>query len=68
MEVAGGAATLVPPDDIAGWAAALTAMLADGSDTDARDRMTAAGRQRAAELTWERTVRATRAVYDEALA
>jgi glycosyltransferase involved in cell wall biosynthesis len=67
-EVAGGAATLVPPDDIAGWAAALTAMLADGSDTDARDRMTAAGRQRAAELTWERTVRATRAVYDEALA
>jgi glycosyltransferase involved in cell wall biosynthesis len=64
-EVAGGAAKLVPPGDVAAWVEAITATLADSAE---RDRMASAGRRRAAELTWERTVQATRAVYDEALA
>jgi glycosyltransferase involved in cell wall biosynthesis len=64
-EVAGGAAKLVPPDDIAGWADAIGSVLADEAE---RNRLVAAGRRRAAASSWERTVRATRIVYDEALA
>jgi len=63
-EVAGGAAKLVSPEDVGGWARAIIATL---GDRPARDQMSSAGRRRAAELTWERTVRATRIVYDEAL-
>jgi glycosyltransferase involved in cell wall biosynthesis len=67
-EVAGGAATLVPPDDVAGWARAIAAALGEGAGAPERARMVTAGRRRAADLTWEKTVRATRDVYDEALA
>jgi glycosyltransferase involved in cell wall biosynthesis len=63
-EVAGGAARLVPAGDVAAWAAALDALVADDG---ARVSLAAAGRARAAEFSWERTVRQTRAVYVEAL-
>jgi len=49
-EVAGRAAVLVPPRDVAGWAAALTAML---TDETLRGRLTAAGRATAAAAGWE---------------
>ncbi len=59
-----GAAWLVPPDDVAAWAEAMAKLIADRG---ARQRLAEAGRARAAEFTWERAVRATRAVYAEAL-
>jgi glycosyltransferase involved in cell wall biosynthesis len=49
-ESCGGAALLADPDDPAAFAAAL--LRATGPE---RDRLAAAGRDRAAELTWERT-------------
>lgn len=49
-EVAGQAAVRVPPRDVAGWAAALTAVL---SDETLRGRLTAAGRATAAAAGWE---------------
>ncbi len=64
VEVAGGAARLVAPGDTQAWADAITSTLMGG---DQRDRMAAAGQKRAAGLTWEQTVEATRRVYDEAL-
>jgi glycosyltransferase involved in cell wall biosynthesis len=60
----GGAARLVPPDDTDAWAAALGDLI---GDDEARRRLAAAGRARAAEYSWERTVRLTRAVYSEVL-
>lgn len=47
-EVVGGAATLVGPDDVAGWAAALVALL---DDDGLRRRRVAAGRARASTFT-----------------
>jgi glycosyltransferase involved in cell wall biosynthesis len=64
-EVAGGAARLVPPTDVVAWTEAIISTV---GDSEQRAVWAAAGRQRAAQLTWERTVRATREVYDEALA
>jgi glycosyltransferase involved in cell wall biosynthesis len=64
-EVSGGAAELVPPGDADAWAGALAGLLADDG---AVDRLAAAGRQRVAAFSWERTVRRTREVYLEALA
>lgn len=61
-EGSAGAARLVPPDDTDAWAAALADLIDDG---EARRRLAAAGRARAAEYSWERTVRLTRAVYSE---
>ena len=58
-EVAGGAAVLVDPLDVDDIARGLTAALGD------RDHLHAAGRARAAELTWEAATAATRAVYAE---
>ncbi len=58
-EVAGGAAVLDDPLDIDDIARGLTAALGD------RDRLHLAGRARAAELTWEASTAATRAVYAE---
>jgi len=49
-EACGGAALLADPEDPAAFAAAL--LRASGPE---RDRLAAAGRERAAELTWERT-------------
>ena len=61
-EVSGGAARLVSPDSPADWADALAAILGDRTE---RDRIATAGRARAAEFSWERTARETRAVYAE---
>jgi glycosyltransferase involved in cell wall biosynthesis len=49
-EVAGSAALMVPPHDVAGWASALTAMLRDPA---LPGRLTAAGRATAAAASWE---------------
>jgi alpha-1,3-rhamnosyl/mannosyltransferase len=62
-EVLGGAALLRSPDDPAAWADAIRALVDDGA---LRGRLVAAGRARAAELTWERTARRTLEVYAEA--
>jgi glycosyltransferase involved in cell wall biosynthesis len=61
-EVTAGAARLVPPE-VEQWTDALSAMLTDDVCCTA---LVAKGRARAAELTWERCARATRAVYEEA--
>jgi len=58
-EVAGGAAVLVDPYDVEAIAEGIAVALVQ------RDRLVAAGRQRAAELTWERTAEATLAAYRE---
>jgi glycosyltransferase involved in cell wall biosynthesis len=56
-EVAGGAAVLVDPYDVESIAHGIGTALAE------RDRLSAAGRTRAAELTWEQTAAATLAAY-----
>ena len=61
-ETCGGAAVLVPPEGGA-FAAALTALLADDAR---RDRLRAAGRDRAAPFTWEATARGVDAVLRRA--
>jgi glycosyltransferase involved in cell wall biosynthesis len=58
-EVAGGAAVLVDPTDVESIASGIEQALAD------RSRLVAAGRARAAALTWERTAEATVAAYRE---
>jgi glycosyltransferase involved in cell wall biosynthesis len=64
-EVAGDAALLVDPDDVAGLADALGRVTGDAS---LRDRLVAAGRARAAGFTWERAATATVDAYLEAAA
>jgi glycosyltransferase involved in cell wall biosynthesis len=64
-EEAAPAARLVPPDDTDAWAQALQDLIRDPAE---RRRLAAAGRQRASGFSWEHTIRATRAVYAEALA
>ena len=59
-EVLGDAALLVPPDDVAGWAAALWRVLADAQ---LRDELRRRGLERAALFSYERTARETVAVY-----
>jgi len=59
-ELGEGVARLVHPLDVAEVAAALERVLVDDP---LRQRMVAAGRRRAAELTWDRTVEATVAAY-----
>jgi alpha-1,3-rhamnosyl/mannosyltransferase len=69
-EVAGGAARLVPPMDVDAWVVALSDLF-DGAEhhPDETTRpMAAAGRARAAGFSWERCIRATHAVYEEAMA
>jgi glycosyltransferase involved in cell wall biosynthesis len=58
-EVAGGAATLVDPDDPAAIARGLDALL---GDEDLRNDLRAAGAVRLASFTWERSARETAAV------
>jgi len=60
-ETAGGAAELCDPLDPADIARAIRAVLADPAPYAER------GRARAAAFSWERTARATRAVYEELL-
>jgi glycosyltransferase involved in cell wall biosynthesis len=60
-ETAGGAAALFDPHDAGSVAAAVERALGD------RERFAAAGRERAARFSWERTAALTRAVYEELL-
>ena len=64
-EVLGDAAESLPPRDPPAWAAAVLRLL---SDRARRADLVARGAQRAAGFTWERTARATHAIYEEALA
>ena len=59
-EVVGEAGLLVDPQDVGAWAAALGRVLAD---PELAARLRAAGPRRAAAFTWDRTARATWAVY-----
>lgn len=63
-EVVGGAALLVPPDDIAGWSSAVEDVLAS---PERRAELAERGRRRAALFTWERCARATVEAYRFAL-
>jgi len=63
-EVVGDAALLFPAGDVAALAEALNTVL---DDRDLRGRLALAGRERAAQFSWERTAAATVAVYREAL-
>jgi len=63
-EVAGDAALLFDPHDHAAIAADLRRLL---TDADLRSRLAQAGRERAAEFTWERTAQATLASYERAI-
>ena len=58
-ELADGAAILVDPEDVGSIAAGLERLLDDAS---LREKLGAAGKQRAAEFTWERAAAATREV------
>jgi glycosyltransferase involved in cell wall biosynthesis len=63
-EVAGDAALLVSPDDVAGLADAMARLVEDpalAADLGRR------GRERAASFSWERCARETRAVYERAM-
>jgi glycosyltransferase involved in cell wall biosynthesis len=62
-ETARAAACFAPPDDPRAWADAVMRL---GRDAQARDTLTAAGRARAAELTYERTASATVAALRDA--
>lgn len=61
-EVSDGAARLAPPLDVEGWSAALHELL---QDAGLRSALAGRGLARAGELSWERCVRGTRAVYEE---
>jgi glycosyltransferase involved in cell wall biosynthesis len=63
-EVAGDAALLVAPDDVDGFASAITDVLGDPS---VARRLALAGRERAAGFSWERTAAETVASYRLAL-
>jgi len=63
-EVAGDAALLFDPHDHAQIVGALRSLLVDAA---LRERLAVAGRERAAQFTWERTARATLASYDRAI-
>jgi len=63
-EVVGEAALFFEPGDSEGLAAQLGRLLVD---SESRARLVAAGRCRAAELTWDRAARATIGVYGEVL-
>ena len=61
-EVGGAAARYLSPDDAAGWAAAIDALVADPAGRVAAG---AAGRARAAEFSWRATAEAVVAAYRE---
>jgi glycosyltransferase involved in cell wall biosynthesis len=63
-EVAGAAAVLVDPDDVDGWAAAITRL---ATDPDHRRAVVAAGDRHQARFTWRRAAADTLAVHDEVL-
>jgi alpha-1,3-rhamnosyl/mannosyltransferase len=63
-EVAGSAAVLVGPDDVDGWAAAITS---SATDPDRRAALVAAGQERQDRFRWASSAAATMAVHDEVL-
>jgi len=62
-EVVGDAALLVPPEDVAGFSAAMLSLL---TDNELAGDLRARGLRRAAHFTWERTAIDTVAVYQQA--
>jgi glycosyltransferase involved in cell wall biosynthesis len=64
-EVTDGAAVLVGPEDVDGWAAAITAV---AGDDDHHAALVAAGDRRQARFTWTRACEDTLAAHDEVLA
>jgi glycosyltransferase involved in cell wall biosynthesis len=64
IETVGEAARLIPPADVQAIARALVELLTNESE---RRHLSAAGQQRAAGFSWERTARLTMEVYGEAL-
>jgi glycosyltransferase involved in cell wall biosynthesis len=60
VEVAGGAAVVVPREDAESLGAAIEKLLGDGSE---RDRLSAAGRVRAAGFDWDEVARRAWALY-----
>lgn len=65
VEVAGGAALLVDPDDVDGLADGVAAVT---DDEDVRAQLVQAGRARAGQFTWHATAFATVDVYEQAAA
>jgi glycosyltransferase involved in cell wall biosynthesis len=63
-EVVGEAGRLVDPDDVEGWSAVMLETL----DNDQREHWAAAGRVRAAELSWAVAAKSTSEVHREVLA
>jgi glycosyltransferase involved in cell wall biosynthesis len=63
-EVVGDAGSLVAPDDVAGWAAAISHLL---ESADERTRLAEAGRERAARYTWSANAAALADLYHLAL-
>jgi len=61
-EVAGGAAILVPPDDVGALASSMQQVT---SDAEMRGRLVAAGRARAEDFTWEQSARHHLALYEQ---
>ncbi|MFN2514487.1 MAG: glycosyltransferase family 1 protein, partial [Pyrinomonadaceae bacterium] len=64
-ETTGGAAILVEPTNVEALAGAIAELL---DSDDLRSKLSALGRSRAAEFTWERTARLTLEVYEKAKA
>jgi glycosyltransferase involved in cell wall biosynthesis len=64
-EVAGDAGLVFDPEDVGAIHGAMQRLLTDGAE---RDRLRAAGRERAAGFSWERTAELTAAVYERAIA
>jgi len=64
-EVVDGAGRLLDPDDADAWSEAMLELLHDG---DERERLIAAGLQRAAAFSWATTARDTLAAYRDAVA
>ena len=64
-EVVGDAALLVPPDDVEAWTVAMHRML---RDEGLRSELSAKGRDRAAQFSWEKAARETLEVYRQAVA
>ena len=64
-EVAGQAALLVPPQDVAAWTAALTRIT---SDAALRAELSQRGRRQAAKFSWEKAAAQTRQLYRQVYA
>ncbi|MFQ5946152.1 MAG: glycosyltransferase family 4 protein [Anaerolineae bacterium] len=63
-EVVGDAGTLIPPDDSAGWSAAIERL---SDDPELREWMAQQGLVQAGAFTWRRAAVETRNLYDQAL-